>query len=505
MLKIPKIKQTCEDTFVCLGKTEYADYARDTDEVVYKAKNDNFDVTLNGNPCEVRECRVSAMPFNRPWPGKQRPYDQTESAGFISFSADETVEVSVKSQKAFEKAIIRPLSKNVSPHIEKDEVVFTLQEPGNYVLELDDTHNVLHIFFNPVKTYENAEKATRYFGPGMHFPGVIYLNDNDTVYIDEEAIVFGSINTLGAKNVKIFGGGIIDNSCEERIVENAYENFTKGTFRIYNCENIDVSDIILTNSCTWSMSMFNCKNINIDNVKIVGQWRYNTDGIDVVNSENVTIKNCFIRSFDDTISIKAIYNYPKPIQNITAENCVMWCGWGKNCEIGIETSGIEYKNITFKNCDLIHNAGAALCISNGCYADMHDILFENMRVELQSDTMSPVLQCEDKQKYAPETKYTLPHLVLNSNATFGIRQKSTEGPKRKVTDIVGKIHDVHYKNIQVFTDDDNVKPGIVTESRDPDTPLKNFTFENISINGTQVTDFNRFNTSFTNAQNIIIK
>ena len=161
MLKIQKIKQTCEDTFVCLGKTEYADYARDTDEVIYKAKNDNFDVTLNGNPCEVRECRVSAMPFNRPWPGKQRPYDQTESAGFISFSADETVEVRVKSQKAFEKAIIRPLSKNVSPHIEKDEVVFTLQEPGNYVLELDDTHNVLHIFFNPVKTYENAERKIK--------------------------------------------------------------------------------------------------------------------------------------------------------------------------------------------------------------------------------------------------------------------------------------------------------------------------------------------------------
>ena len=107
-----------------------------------------------------------------------------------------------------------------------------------------------------------------------------------------------------------FGGGVLDNSCEERITEQCYENHTKGNFRLYNCENIEVSDVIFTNSSTWVMSMFNCKNVHIDNVKIVGQWRYNTDGIDIVNSENVFIENSFIRSFDDTITIKAIYDYP---------------------------------------------------------------------------------------------------------------------------------------------------------------------------------------------------
>ena len=108
----------------------------------------------------------------------------------------------------------------------------------------------------------------------------------------------------------------MDNSCEERLTENCYEDFTKGTFRIYECNHIDVSDIILTNSSTWAMSMFYCSHINVDNVKIVGHWRYNTDGIDIVNSDHVSIKNCFVRSFDDTISIKAIYNYQKPIEHM---------------------------------------------------------------------------------------------------------------------------------------------------------------------------------------------
>lgn len=504
MIKIPRIKLISDNKCVHLGRTEFADYAIDTDEVIFKALNTNFDVTLNGEMCEVRECRVSAMPYNRPWPGKQRQYNQSESAGFISFCADEKVTIAVKSKKTFQKALIRPKSKNIFAEIRDDKVVFNLTKPGNYVLELDDPHNVLHIFFNPIKEYKNAEKSTYYFGPGMHFPGIIYLRDNDSVYVDADAIVFGSINSLGAKNVKIFGGGVIDNSCEERITENCYENHTKGTFRIYNCENIEVSDIILTNSSTWAMSMFNCKNIKIDNVKIVGHWRYNTDGIDIVNSDNVIIQNSFIRSFDDTISIKAIYDHEKPIENITVDNCVMWCGWGKNCEIGVETAGVEYKNITFKNCDLIHNSLAAMCISNGCYADIHDILFENINVELENE-MNFVLQTEDSKCYSPENKVTIPYLIMNKNEQYAIRQKGAGGTIRKICDKLGNIHDVYYKNINVITEDKTIKPCIIIESLKPEEKFNNFTFENICINGIKENSFDRFDTRFANADNIIIK
>lgn len=505
MIRTPKIELINDNKRVCLGRTEFAAYATDTDEVIYKAFNTDFDVTLNGEKCTVFECRVSAVPYNRPWPGKQRQYNQSESAGFISFSADENVTISVKSKKAFQKALIRPKSKNVATEIKNGEVVFTLTKPGGYVLELDDEHTALHIFFNPIKEYMDAEKATYYFGPGMHFPGIIPLRDNDTVYIDENAIVFGSINSLGAKNVKIFGGGILDNSNEERITENCYENHTKGTFRIYNCENIEVSDIILTNSSTWIMSMFNCSNIKIDNVKIVGHWRYNTDGIDIVNSDNVLVQNCFIRSFDDTISIKAIYDYQKPIENITVDNCVMWCGWGKNCEIGIETAGIEYKNITFKNCDLIHNALTTMSISNGCYADMHDISFENINVELQKE-MAFVLQTEDAKSYDAINKFRIPNLIKVLNESYAMRlTESTDGVIRKAYNTLGIVHDVTYKNINILLEDESVKPYIMISSIDETKKFSNFTFENILINSVKCEDFSRFETRFENADNITIK
>lgn len=505
MIKLSKVRNTCDDVYVCWGRTEFADFAKDTDEVIYKLLNTDFEVTINGVQAEVRECRVSAIPFNRPWPGKQRAYNQSESAGFISFSADEEVEIRVKRKEEFETAIIRPLSKNVNVDICSGEVVFKLAEHGSYVLEFGDTHNVLHIFFNEIKEYPDARKATWYFGPGIHFPGVISLRDNDIVYVDDNAVVFGSINSTGAKNVKIFGGGVIDNSCEERLIENCYENFTKGTFRIYNCENIDVSDVILTNSSTWVMSMFDCKNIHINNVKIVGHWRYNTDGIDVVNSENVTIENCFIRSFDDTISIKAIYDYKKAIQNIMVDNCVMWCGWSKCCEIGIETHCTEYKNIVFKNCDLIHNSLAAMSISNGCGADIHNIVFENINVEFQNNTLFQVVQTEERQEYNSNGKTMAPCLIMNSNNPYSIRIKNPDGLKRTEGLEYGKIHDVTYRNIRIIADDKTIQPRIRIESHSENVVFENFEFKDVYINGKKANDFKEFETFFNNTSNVTLK
>ena len=108
--------------------------------------------------------------------------------------------------------------------------MLTLEELGSYVLEPDGTHPVLHIFFNPYREYPEARSATHYFGPGIHFPMLIPLKDGDTVYVDKEAIVFGSLFTTGAENVRIFGGGVIDNSCEERLTENCYGRIPKALF-----------------------------------------------------------------------------------------------------------------------------------------------------------------------------------------------------------------------------------------------------------------------------------
>ncbi len=499
MLQIPKICFTDPDGFfVSLGKNEYGSYAPDTDEVAFKAINGDYEVTLNRLPCEVRDCRVSAYPFNRPWPGKQRPFSQSEAAGYISFCADEAVTVRVKSKRSFKNALVRPLSRGITPVRDGDGITFTLAEQGSYVLELDGSHNALHIFFNEIKEYPDAKNATYYFGAGMHFPGNINLRDNDTVFVDPEAVVFGSLCSNGAKNVRVFGGGVIDGCFEERITENCYENHTKGNARLYNCENVSIEKVILTNSASWCLALFNCKNVNIDGVKIVGQWRYNTDGIDIVNSSDVTVKNCFVRSFDDTVTIKGIYDFDGAIENITVEDCVLWCGWGNTCEIGIETAAREYKNITFKNCDVIHTSGPAMSVLGGNQADIRDVLYENINVEFSSDLEAPIVQTREDQNYDPSGKKVKHRLLQIDNSQYGIRQKNPDAVIRKKAERFGTVNGVRFENIRVITDSADIRPNIKVVCNGERGNISEISLTGLYLNGERQDNLQNFEVSYDN-------
>ena len=53
--------------------------------------SDSYEITVNGKRGHAVKTRVSAMPFNRLWPGKQRSLEQTEFASYISISTDERI------------------------------------------------------------------------------------------------------------------------------------------------------------------------------------------------------------------------------------------------------------------------------------------------------------------------------------------------------------------------------------------------------------------------------
>ena len=53
----------------------------------------NLGITLNARPADAYRARVSKFPYNTPWPGCERPIDQTEDAYFVSFDTDEPVEI----------------------------------------------------------------------------------------------------------------------------------------------------------------------------------------------------------------------------------------------------------------------------------------------------------------------------------------------------------------------------------------------------------------------------
>ena len=501
-MEVSSVKQTYRnETYVAFGGTEWKS---DEDLIIFKLYNDDYTVEIDGKEYKTRECRVSAMPFNRPWPGHQRSFSQSESAAFISIYSDDAVTLRVRYRKGFNNPVVRPASMGVKVNLVDDVAEITLTEHKGYVLESAGEHHALHIFFEKPKSYD-TESATYYFGEGIHFPGTITLHDNDSVYIDKNALVFGSLYANGAENIRVYGGGTLDNTTEERVVENCYEPYAKGNLRFYNCKNVSIEDVIFTNSCTWILALFDCDRVNIDNVKSVGHWRYNTDGIDITNTSHVEIKNCFIRSFDDTITIKAIYGYQYPIENIHVENCVMWCGWGMNCEIGVETDAPEYRNISFKGCDLIRSAANAIDIQNGRDGLIHDIIFEDINVELQDDCMCPMMQVSEDQVYAPSVKTSLPRVISIDNRSYPLREKTADSVVRSACSEIGRVCDITYKNINVYMPENIRKPEIKMISCDESKPYENIVIDGLYVNGERQTDLSRFNLNMKNCQPIKLK
>ncbi|MBR4940413.1 MAG: hypothetical protein IKZ19_00225, partial [Clostridia bacterium] len=177
-------------------------------------------VTLNGEKAEPWFCRVSAQPYDTVWPGFQRPLDQTETAAFLSFETDGHVLVELVSEKTVEEAVVRPLSKNVRVDVGEDghSVSFTLPGCGNYTLEINGLHNALHIFANPISDFgvDKADPKVIYYAPGVYDVGNIELEDGQTLFVDGGAVLYGSVQVINKKNVRIVGYGVIDGSREVR-------------------------------------------------------------------------------------------------------------------------------------------------------------------------------------------------------------------------------------------------------------------------------------------------
>lgn len=467
--------------------------------------SDLFQMTIDGETIPLHTARVSAFPINRRWPGHQRSLDQTEAAAFASFSMTAPCRVTVVPKSDFKEVVIRPLSRNITPEINGDSISFTLPEAGYYTVEFDGTHNALHLFADPELNFniDRHDAGLIYFGPGCHDAGLIEMTERQTLFLDAGAVVYGRIQAKDANNIRILGQGILDASKVKEILreitEEDLEMQQKGfamlnakrfnTINLEFCDNVEIRGITIRDSLLYNIRPCGCRNIRIEHVKLIGNWRYNSDGIDLHNCENVLIRNCFIRTFDDSICIKG-YDYSMDESqmlhngvlydkffNVLVEKCVIWCDWGKSLEIGAETRASEIFNITFRDCDIIHYCDSLCDICNVDYADVHDVLFENIRAEY-SLTQRPVIQKTEDQPFAddPLSDYTPPVIT---NEIIYIPEYSAGGIKR------GRNRKISYRNIQVSA---AAMPPCCFRGFDAEHLVEDITIDGIYLNGKRLDD-----------------
>ncbi len=459
----------------------------------------DYKVFVNGAEIPVYACRISAYPFNTWWPGYQRPVAQSEIVSFVNLVSDEEIEIAVESltKTDYNRVMIKPYAKNVQYEKRGEQIVFTLKENGGYILELDDYHGMLYIFNNKPCPCEAPKTVTHYFGKGVHFPGKIVLHSNESVYLEKDALVYGCIFAEDAENIRIYGNGILDDSAEERIGQHCYEPYTNGNLKLYDCNRVKIEGVGLVNSAIWCVSLFHCTHVEIDGINVFGQWRYNTDGVDIVNSQNISLKNSFIHSFDDTVAIKGIDRYRDACNaDILVENCVLLCDWGKTMEIGLETECPEYSRIIFRGCHVVRGGNASCDIQNGDCATVHDITFEDISIELESFYTKEQLQKHSEQVYEKKDVVGLSSLLQISNARFREYYAFLNMGDGNLSD-VGKpnyaaVRRVTVKNVNIYADEkifaDYGKSCVCISVRNiiPTTEYGDITVENILLNGERI-------------------
>lgn len=377
----------------------------------------HYYVEVNGKEIPVYSARVSAMPVNELYFGDQRHIEQTEEAGLIHFDFQGKVDLRVITEFQVFSAKVLPLSKEVKvmrlDSNNGDELAFSISEPGQYVLEVNGIHMPLHIFADPIQTeipdpmasnvyYIQADKKPShqvytsntkrcgipggkdiiYFGPGVHYVGVLELQSNQTLYLHGGAVVCAAVRATKQSNIKVMGRGILYGGMFSRNLE---PSLMHNLLLFEECENVCVEGVTLMDSVTYNFATSVCCNMEIRNVKILS-WRKNSDGIDLHNSEHVLIKDCFLRCFDDCVTLKGqnLYNgYPcnnRPLRDIRVEHCTIWCDWGRALEIGAETSGPYISDIVFSNCEVLHFSFIACDVQACGTAPVSDIFFENIRI-----------------------------------------------------------------------------------------------------------------------------
>jgi hypothetical protein len=432
----------------------------------------DYDLTVAGQAVPVYSCRVSAVPFDQVWPGYQRPLDQTELAGFAYWDMSAPVKVAIQSKRPVHSVVVRPLSLGIKPAVAGDRITFEVKKPGTVVVEVNGTLHALHLFANaPQKDAPAVDAAgIQYFGPGVHHAGQIHMESNQSVYIAAGAVVYGSIQATGATNIRIFGRGIIDVSPYPRGEGN-------GAIRLSDCSKVSIEGVIMRDPDVWCCSLFGCRNVDIANVKLIGLWRYNSDGIDICNSQDVTVRNCFVRSYDDSIVLKGLkgdYN-DRPVQHVVATGCVIWNDWGRALEIGAETSTPEISDVLFKDCDIIHTTHIAMDIQHGDRATIHDIRYDDIRVEMNDAGQRPAYQNSPTEHYNPKPGDDyLPQLfVIIIQGTMWSADK-----------IRGSVRDVTLRNISVIGPQ---MPESSLTGFDAEHTAQNITVQNLRFNGKRIT------------------
>ncbi len=230
--------------------------------------------------------------------------------------------------------------------------------------------------------------------PGNYLTGAIFLKSGVDLHIQLGAVLLGPTTTEGYLKAKsrpsivsardqhdiaISGEGIIDGQAQELMLD-IFKKLRSGELKedsiwlfkrpgvaranninIVGCKNVKVTGITLKNSSDWVQDYRQCDNVIIDRIKVQSTAYWNNDGLDITDSKNVRITNCFINSSDDAICLKS-EDARFLCENIYIDSCIVRSS-ANGFKLG--TAGVGgFKNVVVKNLIVFDTYRSAIALES---------------------------------------------------------------------------------------------------------------------------------------------
>ena len=433
--------------------------------------DERWSVTVDGKPLSLHEVKITALPENEP---ATNAFIKGEWYQFGRFTIDRPVKVRIvcdrpiAGMEVLPRAQVRSVAEDF--HRESEWAFsFTAKKPFRLSFLPQGRVGALHLVSQSSNRRKSALQTShlRLFKPGEHHVRNISARSNDTIIIEEGAIVYGHLDVRGT-NITVCGGGMISGGDWPR-----HGGPTPFSNAILASTNVTIRGITFTQPYTWTLGIRNSKGVLLEDVNIAGGNMVNDDGIDIINSSDVTIRRAFVRTQDDNICTKGcLWNegcVSAPVENVLVEDCVLWTDQANVFRFGFECDAAHMKNVRIRNIDVLRYSPFPRRFTDiWCHAvfkiqPAEGMVFsgldvEDVRVESDGGDVCMVI-AEPRQTWVRRK---------------GARYHYTCG---------GRIRDCRFANVSVAGKREGFTGWIYLKGRGADEDVSNIRFENVTYFG----------------------
>lgn len=217
--------------------------------------------------------------------GTERVVYHTDSFDYVVVVDNEAYDLEISIHTPYEKLEIRPSSFGIVPFVKGETVHIHLDEPRKFTVETDGgLHDALFVLCS--HRIEKPADTTICFEKGkVYNVGILTLKSNDTVYIEEGAVVSGCVYADHCDNISIVGNGIINGACWHLPDSNADRFFIYAKW----CNNVLLKGFTAVDGPSWHVVPAACDHVVIDDMNIMSRI-VTGDGIDITSSQDVEVK-----------------------------------------------------------------------------------------------------------------------------------------------------------------------------------------------------------------------